>query len=411
MTDRPQASRRKPTANLRRFAAALGVLGAAALLATACGGGVSFDTGGSGQGTLKLALTDAPACGYEQVHVTIERVRFHRDASAEAGDPGWAEITLTPARRIDLLSLTNGVLEELGQTPLPAGRYTQGRLVLADNGAGAPTANALRLAGGVDIALTTPSAQRSGLKFDLDVEVPAGRVADIVLDFDACRSIVRRGQSGHYNLKPVLGVLPRLTDAGQRVIGFVAPALATTQTQVSLQADGQIVKATPPDANGRFVLYPVPVGRYDLVLSAPGRALATITDVPVGAQAYTYVNRSAAPLDPPGSAVRTLAARVQTATAETLADIRVLRAYAGGPTVEVAGGPADGDTGEYSVSLPTAAPLRAAYVPDGLGLAFAADTALPRAGYRVVARAGSTEQTQDVDLGTPVVPELQFVFP
>jgi hypothetical protein len=410
MTDRPHTDPRKPTPTLRRFAAALGALGAAALLATACGGGVSFDSS-SGQGTLKLALTDAPACGYEQVHVTIERVRFHRDATAEANDPAWAEIVLTPARRIDLLTLTNGVLEDLGQTPLPAGRYTQGRLVLADNGGGAPTANALRLAGGIDAALTTPSAQRSGLKFDLDVEVPAGRVADIVLDFDACRSIVRRGQSGHYNLKPVLRVLPRLTDAGQRVVGFVAPALATTQTQVSLQADGQVVKATPPDANGRFVLYPVPVGRYDLVLTAPGRVLATITDVPVSAQAYTYVNRSQAPLDPPASAVRTLAARVQTAAAETLAEIRVLRAYAGGPTVEVAGGPVDGDTGEYSVSLPTAAPLRAAYVPDGLGLAFTADTALPQAGYRVVARSGSTEQTQDVDLGALVVPELQFVFP
>jgi hypothetical protein len=410
MTERPQASPRKPNPPVRRLAAALGALGAAALLATACGGGVSFDSS-SAQGTLKLALTDAPACGYEQVHVTIERVRFHRDAAAEAEDPGWAEIVLTPARRIDLLTLTNGVLEDLGQTPLPAGRYTQGRLVLAANGADAPTANALRLAGGIDAALTTPSAQRTGLKFDLDVEVQAGRVADIVLDFDACRSIVRRGQSGHYNLKPVLRVLPRLTDAGQRVIGFVTPTLATTQTQVSLQADGQIIKATPPDANGRFVLYPVPIGRYDLVLAAPGRALATITDVPVSAQADTYVNRSAAPLDPPAGAVRTLATRVQAASAGTLADIRVLRAYAGGPTVEVAGGPVDGDTGEYSVSLPTAAPLRAAYVPDGLGLAFTADTALPQAGYRVVARVGSTEQTRDVDLGALLVPELQFVFP
>jgi hypothetical protein len=109
--------------------------------------------------------------------------------------------------------------------------------------------------------------------------------------------------------------------------------------------------------------------------------------------------------------MRTLAARVQTASAEIEADIRVLRAYAGGPTVEAAGGPVDADTGQYSASLPTAAPLRAAHAPDGLGLAFSADTALPQAGYRVVARAGSTGQTQDVDLGLLVVPELQFVFP
>ena len=46
------------------------------ILATlaACGGGGS---GGSvaDSGTLRLALTDAPSCGYDSVNVTVEKVR------------------------------------------------------------------------------------------------------------------------------------------------------------------------------------------------------------------------------------------------------------------------------------------------------------------------------------------------
>ena len=40
-----------------------------------------------------------------------------------------------------------------------------------------------------------------------------GQLADMVLDFDACRSIVQAGKSGNYNLKPVVAVIQRLTTA------------------------------------------------------------------------------------------------------------------------------------------------------------------------------------------------------
>ena len=99
------------------------VLTAAATLA-ACGGGGG---GGAGSGTLRLGMTDAPACGYDQVNVTVDRVRVHQSSTAGDNDAGWTEVVLSPAKRIDLLSLTNGVLEELGQTALPAGIYRASR--------------------------------------------------------------------------------------------------------------------------------------------------------------------------------------------------------------------------------------------------------------------------------------------
>src|SRR5215207_2334268 len=124
--------------------------GAATIALAACGGG--GDTGG-GTGTLRMALTDAPACGYDAVNVTIERVRVHKSSSAGDNDAGWSDLVVAPQQRVNLLTLTNGVLEELGETPLPAGRYTQMRLVLAANGNNAPFANSVLPSGGSEVAL------------------------------------------------------------------------------------------------------------------------------------------------------------------------------------------------------------------------------------------------------------------
>src|SRR6185295_11272250 len=103
-------------------------------------------------GTMRVALTDAPACGYDAVNVTIERVRVHQSSSAGDHDTGWSDLVVSPRRRVNLLALTNGVLEELGEMPLPSGRYTQMRLVLAENGNGAPFANSLVPTGGSEVA-------------------------------------------------------------------------------------------------------------------------------------------------------------------------------------------------------------------------------------------------------------------
>ena len=192
------------------------VAGMACLLAACGGGGSSEDAGApvTAMGTLRLALTDAPACGFDKVFVTVEKVRVHQSGSAGEGEGGWSEVILNPAKRLDLLSLRNGVLEELGQKSLPAGKYTQLRLVLAENGSTAPFANAVIPTGSTgEVALTTPSADQSGLKLKTNIDVIANQTADFVIDFDACKSIVTTGggnsNAGKYILKPVLTVMPR----------------------------------------------------------------------------------------------------------------------------------------------------------------------------------------------------------
>ena len=129
----------------RRLAFLLSPAVVAAGLLVACGGGGSDS---SATGTLRLSLTDAPACGYDSVFVTVERVRVHKSGSAADSDGGWSEVVLAPAQRVDLLTLTNGTLLPLGQTALPAGTYTQMRLVLSPNNNSTPLANAIKPTGG-----------------------------------------------------------------------------------------------------------------------------------------------------------------------------------------------------------------------------------------------------------------------
>ena len=354
-------------------------LAAAALLSACGGGGGAGGIGGEGGvGTLSLALTDAPACGYSEVFVTVERVRVHRSSSAEPDDAGWSEVVLPRPQRVNLLALTNGTLLPLGQVELPAATYTQMRLVLSPNTAAAPLANAVTPIGGATVALTTPSAARSGLKMNVHVEVPAGKVADFAVDFDACKSLVRAGNAGKVLLKPVLRVIPIVSAAGQRVVGYVDPQLATAGTTVSVQFAGVPVRATPPEPTGRFVLYPVPAGRYDLVVTAPGRVNAVMTDVPVTDTTTTVVGSINLRINPPATALSSLVSGVITvrgSTADTGGAVRALQVLTGGPTVEAGHAAADDVTGAYSLTLPAGAPVRAVYAAGATSFGFAADAA------------------------------------
>ncbi len=347
-----------------------------ALGLAACGGGgggysvsaptPTIVTPSTGSGSLRMALTDAPACGFDAVNVTVSSLRVHMNANAADSDAGWASIALATPRRLNLLNLTNGVLEELGQTPLPVGKYTQLRLVLAENDSANPLANSVVPTGGAETALKTPSGQQSGVKANIDIDIAANQMADFVLDFNACKSIVTAGNSGQYLLKPVVTVVPRLVTG---VSGFVSIDLANGSTTVSLQQGGVVVKATAPDATGRFLLQPVPAGNYTFVLSATGRTTQAITSVPVAAGTVTAINLSANALTTTASASATIQGNAPVNT-----QVRVLQTLSlSGNTVELAGQFVNGTTGNYSYTVPVNAPMVAAYAVAPTALVFVAD--------------------------------------
>ncbi|TFW09238.1 DUF4382 domain-containing protein, partial [Oxalobacteraceae bacterium OM1] len=289
---------------IARHAVRLVPLTIAATLAACGGGGGSSGTSTQlgATGTLNVALTDAPACGFDAVNVTVTKVRVHQSGNASETDAGWTDITLNPARKINLVNLTNGVLESLGQAALPAGHYSQLRLVLAADSTGPGLANSVVPTGGTETALVTPSAAQSGLKLIHEFDVAAGGSADLTLDFDACKSVVKRG-NGAYGLKPVISVTAAATSGG--ISGYVDPALVASKPVITAQQNGVVVKSTVPDATGAFKLAPLTQtgagGNYTVVVTADAHASEVIDGVPVSTSATTQVSTSAAPIALPAS--------------------------------------------------------------------------------------------------------------
>jgi hypothetical protein len=347
----------------------------------------STTSGAPGQGTA-CRLDRCASCGFDEVASRSRRCEC--TAAARLPTPtGWSEVVLNPALRVNLLDLTNGVLAELGQTELPAGTYTQLRLQLASNGGSAPYANSVVPTGGTETPLDTPSAQQSGLKMNLNLTVAANELADVVLDFDACKSVVTRGASGRYNLKPVVTVLPRVRLDGLVAEGMVAPAIALPTTTVSLQNAGVPVRSTVPDASGRFVLYPVPAGTYDLVVSADGRVTAVMTGVPISDSSRTFATPTGTAIDPPAGTPRSIGGVVSITGSTTipLATMRALQTVATS-TVERHSATNDAVTGSYALKVVAGAPVTSAYSAGATTLSFVADpTADHAVKYQVAASA------------------------
>jgi hypothetical protein len=323
---------------------------AAALLICACG------SGETDPGTVRFALTDAPACGFEQVNVSIERIRVNRNADASENSLGWTDLKLAPARRIDLLKLGNGVLEELGELQLPAGRYAQLRLVLAASGGGTP-ANSVVPVDGEETALDIAAVDRAGIAVAHAFSVAEDKVTDVLLDFDACRSVAASGAAG-YVLRPVVRVVPR---NGATITGYVDAAAAGVT--VSAQKSGVPARATVADANGRFVIAFLDPAQspYEVVFTAAGRATAVVAAVPVSAAAGAELSRIDAPITLPASVERGVSGTVGPAAARGTATVRARQLIGSAGEVEVGRANVNATSGSYSLSLPAARPRLAAF--------------------------------------------------
>jgi hypothetical protein len=243
-----------------------------------CGSGGDGGGGATAQpGTLGVSMTDAPACGFDEVNVTVSKVRVHQSGSADDKAAGWTDITLNPPRKINLLDLNNGALASLGETPLEAGHYTQLRLVLV------PNANSVVLSGpppSTEIPLDTPSGIQSGIKLIHQFTVNSGQRVDLLLDFDACKSIVTRS-NGTYALKPVIKVIPFEQNG---IVGFVDTTLLVNNVVVSAQQSGNIVRSTVPNTTtGKFFLAHLveqgSSGTFDVVITADDHATTVIAGV------------------------------------------------------------------------------------------------------------------------------------
>lgn len=368
-------------------------------------------------GTASVSLTDAPACGFDAVNVTVSKVRIHQSDSASDNAAGWTEIPLNPPRKINLLDLNdptqpNFALEHLGEAPLPAGHYTQLRLVLVPNrNPNPPLENSVVLSGTTtEVPLDTPSAVQSGIKLVHQFDVPSGQRVDLLLDFDACKSIVQRG-NGTYALKPVIHVIPFVLNG---IEGFVAPSLLGSHVVVTAQVNGEVIRRTVPNAvTGRFLLARLAApANYDVVITADNHATAVISGVPVNTTTEIRpVSTQSAPipvasptLDPSATRTVTGSVTLNPATDEVPVFIAAQQALDSGPTVTVktivatpVPTPQDGDF-SYVLTLPVAAPALGPYTST-LPITFTQQPSSVAGKYTVQASAeGYATQSSPVDI-------------
>lgn len=223
-------------------------------------------------GVLRLYLTDSVG-PIEQVNLTISRVSVHTSAGGDS--TGWIVVNDSLAT-YDLIQLTNGATALLGETKLEPGHYTQIRLLVTDS--------CQVVIEGESYPLRVPSGLQSGVKLNHQFEIEAGKLYELLLDFDAQRSIVLTDDG--YLLKPVIRVVPLVISG--TISGTVFPLEAFPYILATSDGDTiQTTLANPTD--GSFSLIGLPEGDYDVHIepTAGQYADTTLAEVKVSAKEGT----------------------------------------------------------------------------------------------------------------------------
>jgi len=233
------------------------------------GGCSSSPTSSNQTGTLNLRLVDSPA-DFQQVNIVVSRVDVHASGSDSAN--GWFTINDVPAT-YDLLTLRNGASQVLGNRQLAVGKYTQIRLIIA--------AGSNVVVNDTTYPLQIPSGMQTGIKLNSEFDIAAGKLYELVLDFNADRSIHMTG-NGVYMLKPVIRVQAVVTSGS--ISGIVLPVSARAMISAILSPD--TISALADTLSGSFKIMALPAGLYSVAITPRDTLLAdtTITSVQVVAQ-------------------------------------------------------------------------------------------------------------------------------
>lgn len=238
-------------------------------------------------GTLKMSLSDKPSDDFQKLIISIKEVRvvpagYESSPDNDAALPIVA--TYSSPLQVDVLTL-KFLLQSLGQVNIPAGGYTQIRLILADNVEGSEPANYLVLqsdSAGTKIPIKTPSGNTSGLKVNCQLNVQAGNQVEVVVDFDPSSSIVATG-NGKYIFKPT-GIrvveVKNLPPAFGYITGFLMSYAfwETAEVKVVPSSGGSPVATSyvtstyssdSDDFQSQLSSY-VPSGTYRVHVSSPG---------------------------------------------------------------------------------------------------------------------------------------------
>lgn len=242
---------------------------AAAIFIFSCSDSTSPE---NGQGQLKITMVDSPA-GYDQVNIVVTRVEVHKAESDSTS--GWFIINNNTAT-YDLLRLRNGASAILGNNSLDAGTYSQIRLII---GTGSNV-----VVNGVTYPLEIPSGEQTGIKLNHSFVIESGLLYDLILDFDAERSIVLTG-NGQYKLKPVIRVVPLVISG--TISGKINPLSAAGYVYAISGIDTSATIAEPFTGSFKLMALLQQTYRVEVYSANPAYNDTTITNVVVVANNNT----------------------------------------------------------------------------------------------------------------------------
>jgi len=223
---------------------------------------------GNGSYAYKVRMTDAPA-DYDEINIDLQAVEV-------TGNNGHTVTLNTTAGIYNLLDFSNANDTLIATSVLTDAHVNQVRLILGPN-------NTI-VVNGVSHPLSTPSAEQSGLKLNVNQTLSADIQNEILIDFDAHSSIVETG-NGTYKLKPVLRtVVNALTGNIKGIINPIGPAMVT------VTSSSNVIYTSGVDLTGNFQVSGLPPGSYTLTVTPILPLLPVIqTNVMVTANQTTNV--------------------------------------------------------------------------------------------------------------------------
>lgn len=218
--------------------------------------------------TYKVRMTDAPG-PFDAVNIDLRGVEVK-------GSNGSTVMLNTTTGMYNLLDYSNGTSTLIATSVLANADVSQIRLILGPN-------NTV-VVDGVEYPLSTPSAEQSGLKLQINQTLLADIDNEILLDFDAHASIIQTG-NGTYKLKPVLRTV--VTAISGNIKGIISPVGVA---MVSATSAADIVYTSSVNTAGQFQISGLPPGTYTVTATPELPFLPAIqTNVVVTAGATTNV--------------------------------------------------------------------------------------------------------------------------
>ena len=211
------------------------------------------------------------------------------DSTSDAGDSDGPFMTIMDEEMtFNLLDLQGGVTASLASSTLPAGNYTQVRLIVSSG--------QVVLKTGEVFDLNVPSGAQTGIKLRIDFDILPDDITTLLLDMDLSKAFVPipGGQSStitSFQFKPSQAVRIVILEATGSASGTIVGDGGDPLGGVTVTAllEGTEITSTATAEDGTFVLAGLEPGVYSIEVSMTGFTTQTATDLEVTAGADSSI--------------------------------------------------------------------------------------------------------------------------